>query len=43
MSRPVARDWWGWLWTLTELVPEATAAADGTPLVIVWHFQRAAS
>lgn len=34
--------WEAWPWSLRELVPEATAAADaGVPAGLVWHFRRA--
>lgn len=34
--------WQLWPWTLMELVPEATAAANAdTPAAVIWHFQRA--
>jgi ubiquinone/menaquinone biosynthesis C-methylase UbiE len=32
--------WSEWPWSLMDLVPEATAAAVDTPIVIVWHFQK---
>jgi SAM-dependent methyltransferase len=33
--------WDGWPWTLMELVPGALSAAiEGTPVEIIWHFQR---
>jgi hypothetical protein len=29
-----------WPWTLMELIPEATKAANaGTPAMIIWQFQ----
>jgi SAM-dependent methyltransferase len=35
--------WQEWPWSLMDLVPEATRAADGTPPTIIWHFQLADS
>ena len=35
--------WHQWPWSLMDLVPEATRAACGTPLTIIWHFQLAES
>jgi SAM-dependent methyltransferase len=35
--------WEEWPWTLMDLVPEATRAAGGSPLTIIWHFQLAES
>ena len=33
--------WDGWPWSLMELVPGALSAAiEGTPVEIIWHFQR---
>jgi ubiquinone/menaquinone biosynthesis C-methylase UbiE len=32
--------WEGWPWSLQAIVPEAScAAAAGTPILIIWHFQ----
>jgi hypothetical protein len=31
----------GWPWTLMDLLPEAAAAAGGTPVTIIWHFRLA--
>lgn len=31
--------WEEWPWTLMDLIPEATRAAGGNPVTIIWHFQ----
>ena len=37
-----AGPWDGWPWSLLSAVPAAAGAAwDGTPVVIIWHFDLA--
>ena len=34
-------NWDGWPWSLLDIVPEAHQAAfDGTPALVIWHFQK---